>query len=384
MNKLRILYAYTWYISEEYGNVRDVNEKYLEKLRSHGYDVEGFCLTLNPPGPCLKFDELDDLWKKSDLTLMRMYSRLLEKLEGKDVLINASGPNLHPEFVRQLPTFNVFQCFDDPESSELLSKPVAGYYDLCFVGNIAEVDTYRSWGVRNVEWMPLGAQTGFYDRTLTYEDILTRERDIDLFMMIDKTSKFRIERLSKLEQAFPDAHFYGRGWKRGILPGYLQLSYLARAKIGVNVHNSTGPINHRTFALPANGVMQICDNKSYLANIFEPGVEAIGFDSIDECIDLCRYYLAHDDERRLIAANGWKRAITEYTEESVFERAYHLIAKYIGQIEDKSQSNIRSIVWRKKLIGRANDTAKSIEIFDKLGRRVLGKIRRTVFPGAHH
>ncbi len=375
MNKIKILYAYTWYVSEEYGSVREINENYIDKLRKYGFDVEGFCITLNPPGPCLKFNELDDLWRRSDSTLLRMYSNLLERLDGKDVLINASGPNLHPEFVRRLPTFNVFQCFDDPESSELISKPVAKSYDLCFVGNIAEVDTYRSWGVNNVEWMPLGVQTGFYDPAVTYEDLICRERDIGLFMMIDKTSKFRIERLSRLDQEFPEAHFYGRGWRRGILPGDLQLNYLSRAKIGINVHNSTGPINHRTFALPANGVMQICDNKSNLGKIFKLGEEAVGFDSIDECIDLCRYYLQHDEERRRIALNGWKRAIDNYTEEKVFDRAYQLIVKHIEFAAMKPRTDIKSIVWQKKIIGQAN---QAVSTYESLFRRMLGKLRRII------
>lgn len=40
--------------------------------------------------------------------------------------------------------------------------------------------------------------------------------------------------------------------------------------------------------------MQICDNKSHLHMIFEVGKEAVGFDNVDEAIDLTRYYLAYD------------------------------------------------------------------------------------------
>lgn len=361
MNSLKILIAYTWYISEEYGNVRDINEQYISMLQENGYDVEGFCLTLNPPGPCLKFEELDSLWKKSDPTLMKMYKELLIKLNGKDVLINASGPNLHPEFIKQLPTFNVFQCMDDPESSEYISKPVAKYYDLCFVGNVAELSTYKSWGVKNVEWMPLGCQPKFYDPTLTYDEIINNERDIDLFMMIDKTSKPRSERLIQLERAFPNAHFYGRGWQRGILPSYLQLSYLRRAKIGINIHNSTGPINHRTYALPANGVMQLCDNKSNLAKVYKLGVEAVGFDSIDECVELCNYYLRHDSERRLIAANGWLRATSDYTEIKVFNRAYKFIYDNLMNCQKDSDSFVSREINRKHFLGKINSSIFAIK-----------------------
>lgn len=345
MSDLKILYGYSWFVSEAYGNVRDLNEAYLARLRQCGFDVEGFCITLNPPGPCLGFKELEARWKRGDKTLLQMYKALEKALEGKDVLLNASGINLHPDFIGSLPVFTVFQCFDDPESSDLLSKPVATAYDLCLVGNIAEVETYRSWGVKNAEWVPLGLQPSIYDTTLTYEDILYGERDIDLFMMLDRDAPWRKERVEKLAQAFPGAHFYGKGWPRGYLPNDKELEYLRRAKIGPNIHNSTGPINYRTFYLPANGVMQICDNKDHLGKIYELDKEVVGFDSIEECIELCRYYLAHNEERRLIAANGWKRAVTDYNEKEVFNGVIKNIEKYFCK---KNKNNINSILIQQR------------------------------------
>lgn len=329
MNKFKILYGYSWFITPS-GNVRDRNELYISELNNAGFNLEGFCLTVNPPGPCLTFKELDAKWKRGDKELMLMYERLEKALDGKDILINSNGINLHPRFIESLNVFTVFQCFDDPESSEFLSKPVAAAYDLCLVGNIAEVNTYRSWGVKAAEWTPLGLlSTSDNDPSLTYDSIINGQREIDLFMMMDRSYKWRVERLNALENAFPEAHFYGKGWKRGVLPSNVQLDYLRRAKIGPNIHNSTGPINFRTFQLPANGVMQICDNKSYLKEIYELNKEAVGFDSIGECIELCKYYLAHDEERRIIAANGWKRVVTDYNMISVFKRNLNIIEEHM-------------------------------------------------------
>ena len=167
MSDLKTLYGYPWFRSEVYGNVKDRNLEYFDKLNEAGFSVEGFCLTLNPPGPCLTFRELDRKWRWGDRQLLQMYEELERALEGKDVLINGPGINLHPEFVQKLRVFTVFQCFDDPENSENLSKPVASAYDLCLVGNIAEVDTYRSWGVKHAEWVPMGLKLDIYDPLLT-------------------------------------------------------------------------------------------------------------------------------------------------------------------------------------------------------------------------
>lgn len=346
MAHLKVLYGYSWFESQAYCNIQELSLNYFERLNQAGFDVEGFCLTLNPPGPALTFAELDQKWRRGDRTLMRMYERLARALEGKDALVNGPGINLHPEFVATLPVFTVFQCFDDPESSDNLSRPVAAAYDLCLVGNIAEVETYRGWGVKRAVWQPMGLQPGIYDPEVSYQEVLHGSRDIDLFMMMNRSAPWRGDRLDRLASAFPEAHFYGSGWPRGYLPNHLELSFLRRAKIGPNIHNSTGPINYRTFYLPANGVMQICDNKGHLGEIFELGREVVGFDTIEECIDLCRYYLAHDEERRVIAANGWNRVMADYNETAVFGRVIgNILAHRVGDEKErgKEQRPLRGV-----------------------------------------
>jgi len=322
---VKILIGYPDHPSGVYQSVAGRYLKYIERLRAYGFDVKGFCLTLNPPAECLAFSRLDKLWRQGDRRLLAMYERMAVELESCDVLLNYTGINLHPRFVERLPVCTVFQCFDDPESSEHLSRPVAGAYDLALVGNIAELDTYRGWGVERVEWAPLGLWKDLYDPTLTEIDILEGSRDIDLLMLANRMSRYRRSRVNQLANAFPDGHFFGRGWSRGYLPVGDDVAYLQRAKVGPNLHNSTGPINLRTFYLPANGVLQICDNKGHLSKIFELDREVIGFDTVEECIEKCRYYLVHDRERREIAAAGWRRVFRDYNEEAVFARKVRAI-----------------------------------------------------------
>ncbi len=350
--KPKILFGYSYFKSPSYQNAEQLYQNYINRLVNAGFDVEGFCLTLNPPGPPVLWEQLDASWHLGNKDLLQMYERLEAKLEGKDILINGPGINLHPEFVERLPVYTVFQCFDDPESSHLLSKPVAAAYDMCLVGNIAELDTYRSWGCKQVEWSPMGLQSDIYDPNITEDSILNGERDIDLFMMGDRLARWRKKRMDQLGRAFPDAHFYGRGWPRGKLPESEQLGYLRRAKIGPNIHNSTGPINYRTFYLPANGVMLVCDNKKHLGEIYQLGKEAVGFDSIDECVDLCRYYLDHDTERRQIAAAGWKRSLQDYNEITVFQRNITHIQQHMT-IRRQRQTHTTIALQQSKLTAKS-------------------------------
>lgn len=323
---MRILLGYSYY-RHKVLDIREWVNAWLARLRAGtGVQVDSFCLTLNPPGARLSWSELDARWKRHDRELLAMYGDLARALRTYDVFINWNGINVHPEFVRRLPTFNVFACFDDPESSEDLSRPAAWAYDLCLVGNIAELDTYRSWGIKAVRYWPNGFRADGYDPTLTREKILTGNRDVDIAFLGDRLSPWRRERIERFVEAFPNGAYYGRGWPKGFLPEAQRIPLLQRTKIGINIHNSTGPINFRTFYLPANGVMQICDNKTHLATLFQLNKEVVGFDTIDEAIELCRYYLAHDDERRQIAAAGWERAVRDYNEVAVFKTILQYIA----------------------------------------------------------
>ena len=214
------------------------------------------------------------------------------------------------------------------------------------VGNIAELDTYRSWGIEQVRHWPLGFFADDYDPALTGDKILNGNRDVDIALLCERQTNYRAKRLDKFTAAFPDAAYYGKGWPRGFLPCEQKVSLYQKTKIGPNFHNSTGPVNFRTFILPANGVMQICDNKSHLGRLFQLGKEVVGFDTVEEAIELCHYYLEHDDERRQIAAAGWERAIRDYNEEATFRLLEEYVTELLPHTESKPQKPIKLYLKR--------------------------------------
>lgn len=302
---------------------------WVDRLNKSGFEIDTIPLTFDPPDYPLCWRDLDLKWELGDKKLLKFYEDLIRKLEHYDVFLNWNGINIHPEILKHFPTFNVYGCFDDPESSDKLSKPVAKYYDLCLVGNIAEVETYKSWGVKEARFWPLGFMSTDYNPDLKEEDFYKRNRIQDTCFLGEK--KYVAERIKKLEKyskSFPQGMYYGLGWEKGIYPEDKKTELYQSTKIGINIHNSTGPINFRTYTLPANGVMQICDNKEHLGKIFELNTEVIGFDSINEAIDHTRYYLEHDNERIEIAIAGWKKSLKEYNEIAVFS----LAEKYINEI----------------------------------------------------
>lgn len=292
----------------------------------------------------LAFPELDRRWRSGDRVLMEMYERLARKLEDRDVLILYNGANLHPEFVAWLNVLKVYTAGDDPESTEILTRPIAPAFDIHLVNNIACLDMYRSWGLKQVHFWPLGSLSTIDDvadiNETSIRDVSKRPVPIVFF---GGYQQHRRDRFDRVMQAFPGAFCAGSGWPRGFLPWDDMWRIYRQSQIGWNFHNSTGPINFRTYELPAYGVMQICDNKANLGKIFELDKEAVGFDSIDECIDMTRYYLDHPVEQRDIAAAGWQRWRQDYHPDRVWERLVEIVETH-WQESHRSQPDNSTVV----------------------------------------
>jgi len=321
---LRILLAHVVHSPEVGGWYRRVAE-----AAGEGIDVRCFCVTLRPPGPRLGFLELDRRWKRRDPELFAMYRELQAAAEDRDVLLLYNGANIHPEFLACLPTFNVYCCFDDPESSRDLSAPVAPSFDAVFYGNVASRFQYESWGCRRLAWLPIfTSPTDVPDRE-EGERLILAERTIEVSLVCE-ANRHRRKRLAALARAFPGARCHGSGWSAGRIGEKEIHDLYARTKIGWNVHNSTGPINRRLFTLPGFGVLQICDNKTGLGQIFRLDREAVGFDTIPEAIEKTRYYLDREEDRREIARNGWLRYWEEYHAGAVWNRIAQQVTSWMA------------------------------------------------------
>jgi spore maturation protein CgeB len=92
--------------------------------------------------------------------------------------------------------------------------------------------------------------------------------------------------------------------------------------ININLHSSTEKdgvdpsgdfVNPRTFELAATNAFQLCDERSLLSELFEPGEEIITYSSIPELRDKIDYYLEHEEERAVIAKKALSRVLKEHT-----------------------------------------------------------------------
>lgn len=301
-------------------------EELAASLRDLGADARAVGVVC--PDGWWDFPRLDAAWRARDPWLLRCHDELFALLADADVVLASGGAMLHPEFLRQLRAVTVLVCGDDPESSDRLSRPVAPHYDVAFTTNVACVADYRRWGCAQAEWLFPLVRARHLQLDVDVDTLVAAPRDLDVVLLCERTYGLsdRAQRVERLLAAEPSAFVAGPGWPRGAFDDRaLRATYL-RSKMGWNLHNSIGPCNLRLMQLPAFGILQICDNKSRLGEVFALGEEVVGFDSEAECIDATRYYLAHDDERRRIAAAGCRRVRADYTEARWWQRVRTAIA----------------------------------------------------------
>jgi spore maturation protein CgeB len=92
--------------------------------------------------------------------------------------------------------------------------------------------------------------------------------------------------------------------------------------ININLHSSTERgdvdpsgdfVNPRTFELASCGAFQLVDERSLLAEVFEPGKEVATFRTSKELKEKIAYYLDKPEERRVIAEAGRARVLRDHT-----------------------------------------------------------------------
>jgi spore maturation protein CgeB len=133
--------------------------------------------------------------------------------------------------------------------------------------------------------------------------------------------------LERLAEALPiDAWGYGaealvngsalRNRYRGEAWGLDMYRVLARSRIVVNRHIDVAEgyaNNMRLYEATGVGALVVTESAPNLGDLFEPDREVVTYSDLPELRDKLEHLLAHDDERRAIAAAGQARTLRDHT-----------------------------------------------------------------------
>ena len=114
-----------------------------------------------------------------------------------------------------------------------------------------------------------------------------------------------------------DRAYRGPAWGRDM---YIAL---ARSRLTLNMHIDIAEgfaNNLRLYEATGMGACLVTEWGKNLADLFEPGREVVAYKSLEECVDLCRYYLDNPAEAEAIAIAGQRRCLAEHTTKRHAER----------------------------------------------------------------
>jgi hypothetical protein len=202
------------------------------------------------------------------------------------------------EFLRAIPLYDAFITTKSFNVSELAHL---GCRWPVFVDNGYEPSAFRPWTLAPNEVASLGGDVGFIG---TYEAERARQ-------------------MAVLANAGMHVRVWGNGWKRlRRKPSLMRVEYrplygseYAKACRAFKINLCfLRKINRdrqttRSVEIPACGGFMLAERTLEHQYLFREGIEAEFFDSDDELVDKCRFYLRNDDSRQKIAERGYQRCI---------------------------------------------------------------------------
>jgi len=195
--------------------------------------------------------------------------------------------------------------------------PGLRYYDAHIVTNKLSRNLLEERGAKNIVMSEFG-----YDAAVHRPPILSeaerRSFAADL-LFIGHWEPTTARMIAALRRASHSVKVWGKGWWRAWnlsdrssimpIPHEDYAKAIAAAKIGLCFlskwmrNESCG----RTFEIPAIGTFLLAERTAEQLSYFADGKEAAFFSSAQELIDKAKHFLAHDEERRIIARAGHER-----------------------------------------------------------------------------
>lgn len=116
--------------------------------------------------------------------------------------------------------------------------------------------------------------------------------------------------------------------------GYVALYSESAISLGFlivgDTHRSRRPLRQvrlREFEAPMAGAFYVTEFFEEIGLHYEIGTEMVCYRSMEEMVDRCRYYLAHEEERARIARAGRERALRDHTWTKRFEGLFRELTR---------------------------------------------------------
>lgn len=269
---------------------------------------------------------------------------LLEILGGQirhyqpSILLNQAMSSISPQFLKEMKPY-IRLLVGQHAATELPKSTSWGCYDLVISSFKPTLDWFRKMGIPSEL-----SRLAFEPRVLSV--LGDREITFDISFIGNFFRGIHDSRLKFIEQLCDNfgemkiwgpnvnhfsssyslsKHYFGQAWGREMY------QILQNSKITLNHHGDIPPYanNMRLFEATGVGTLLLTDWKKNLSEIFEPGKQIVAYRNSEECVDLIRYYLENDDERRAIARAGQEWTLRQHTYYHRMGELLEIVKKYL-------------------------------------------------------
>jgi hypothetical protein len=268
-----------------------------------------------------------------------LYTVLAKQIEyyKPDIVLNQAMGNISSRFLRGMKP-HVQLMVGQHAATQLPESGNWGCYDLVISSFPPTINWFRRKGI-SAEMSRLGFEPGVLQR-------LTRRNstfDITFIGSFHKIYSSRIALLETLCDKFEQMRLWGPSIDHLSSNSPVRRCYVNKAwgvemyqilyssKIIFNHHGDIPPYanNLRLFEATGVGTLLITDWKENLHEMFEPGREVVTYQNAEECVELIRYYLDHEEERKAVARAGQKRTLSDHTYYQRMQELVEIVREYI-------------------------------------------------------
>jgi hypothetical protein len=260
----------------------------------------------------------DVLFDSRNPAIQSIAAKQIAKLKP-DVIYNYDAVLIDGHFLKSIPGFG----------GKLVTQIAAPYpqnmdwrpYDLVISSLPNFVERFQKEGVPTA-YLPL------YFTPEVLDEIGPKVRDLSV-TFIGSVSRAHAERRKFLEQVADRlpldlyGSLYGEREGTPLARSYRHQAWgrdmyavLARSRLTLNKHIDIAEgysNNLRLYEATGMGACLVTERGSNLPELFEPGREVVAYDNVEECVDLCSYYLKHPREAAAIAEAGQRRCLSDHT-----------------------------------------------------------------------
>jgi spore maturation protein CgeB len=340
--QLRVRYASRFGVADFYSrNLRalghDAQDVYVNNLPMQRTWAKEFG-TIEPPRTSLFDRFLDRLWRESDRPCVRRLRPLMRRWgspadEGcrilaaqveqhrPDVFLNQAMDGIDSGWMHKIRPW-VPLIVGQHAATPLPDDGDYSGYDLVVSSFPPTVEFFQRKGIPAVLH-----RLGFDPDVLLPQAEQDRTYPVTFVGSLSPVHKSRIEWLEQLCVLVPELRIWGPGidriepssplrrHHRGVAWGSEMYDVLLRSRITLNHHGDVDPYanNCRLFEATGTGTLLVTDWKANLHDLFDVGREVAAYRSVEDCAQIIRHYLTHEEALRTMAKAGQARTLRDHT-----------------------------------------------------------------------